>query len=163
MGNYGFGLTKRSGALQEVVGAIQHYLWKRADTLSPQYSREWKTTPTTRPPIMEKLRDSAERGALVIRSRVLVEELAALRRDEDRVEAGGVAHDDLAITAALAVECWTETVIPEIEDVVAPLEPPRLAPRDALERNVMTFLRHMQTPEEPEPSVYGIRTRMPGG
>ena len=163
MGNYGFGLTKKMGSLQEVVGAIQHYLWKRADALSGQYAREWKTSPTTRPPIMEKLRDSAERGALVIRSRELAEELSALRRDEDRVEAGGVAKDDLAITAALAVECWTETVIPEIEDVIAPLEPPRQAPRDALERNVMTFLRQVQQPEEPEPSVYGVRTRMPGG
>lgn len=162
MANYGFGLRRRHGQLSDVVGAIQHYLWRRADALSGAYSREWKTGPGNQMQLMEKLRDAVERGALIVRSSALVTELAALRREGDRVEAGGVAHDDLAVTAALAVECWTEAVIPEIEDFVAPKQPPPGSPTHTTERLLRTFLSRVDRPADASPPVYGARTLGPG-
>lgn len=165
MANYGYGLANRGGALQNVVAAIQHYLYKRADALTGTYSFDWLMTSQNREIIMEKLRDAVERGALVVRSEDLTEELAALRRDEGRIEAGGVMHDDLAVTAALAVECWTETVIPEIESFVAPSQPDPREGRDVTERLVATFLRRIQmhaASEEPERPPFGVTQVGPG-
>ena len=89
-------------------------------------------------------------------------ELAALRRDKDRIEAGGVAHDDLAVTAALAVECWTESVVPEIAEYIPRVEPLPNAPRDSTERLVRSFMVRVSRPAEAPLPRYGVRTPGPG-
>src|SRR6266849_2861682 len=104
---------------------------------------------------MEQLKDSVERGALVVRSEDLVTQLAALRRDEKTglIEPGGVTDYDLAVTAALACHCWLQNVIPEIEDAVAPLTPPSNAPRHAGEALLRTQLMGLRQQEGPVASV----------
>jgi hypothetical protein len=164
MASYGFGLTSRGDKIQDVIGAIQRFVYRRSDTMTGQAAWHFNTTTELRIQIFEQLRDAVERGAMVIRSPELANELAALRRLEDsgRIEAGGIAKDDLAFTAALAVHCWLQNVIPEIEDAVAPLTPPRDAPQHQGQRMLRTFLRDLRTPEPEEPPVYGIRRRAPG-
>lgn len=158
---YGFGLKTKHGTIQDVVGGIQEYMWRKADTYSGSYAREWKTQPSTKVYAMEKLRDSVERGALVVRSATLATELAALRRDGDIIKAGGVAHDDLAMTAMMATEHWLEWVVPEIEDLVAPHAPPPGAPTTPVESLVRNFWRRIQEPAAVVAPRYGIR-RGPG-
>jgi hypothetical protein len=164
MAETGFGLTQRHGALQNVIGNIQHYLWTRADALSPSFSWGWKTSPGTQEALMEQLRNEVERGALVVRSRRLADELAALRREGGRIEAGGVAHDDLAVTAAMAVEYWLGTVQQEIEGLVADHAPPAGSPKNATELLIRRFMRGVTNPEPGagQPKQYGLKTLGPG-
>ena len=113
---------------------------------------------------MEQLRDTVERGALVIRDPDLVTEIAALRRDKGRIEPGGMAHDDLAVTAAMAVEYWLTAVMDEIEAVVAPLSAPE-HPAPTEERLLRTFLKRLTIEEDAGPALpqpYGVRSRGPG-
>jgi len=164
MANYGFGLANRGGELQQVVARIQHYLWRKVDALMPSYSREWLMSESRREQAFEKLRDCVERGMLLVRSPALAGELTALRREDGRIEPGGVAHDDLAVTAALAVTQWLDNVIPEIENLVAPSDAG--PPADALVREVRSFLGTLRHPAETAPDdvpvAYGVRVRGPG-
>ena len=158
----GFGLTRRHGSLQDVVGGIEEYLWSRPDVLMPSYARQWKTGPSTQEPLMEQLRDTVERGALVVRDPDLVSEIAALRRDKGRIEPGGMAHDDLAVTAAMAVEYWLNAVMEEVEAVVAPRSGPS-HPAPAEERLLRTFLKRITIEEEaPVERSRGVRAGGPG-
>lgn len=164
MGNYGFGLSVRGGKLQNVISAIQHHLWRRADALQASYSREWKMTPQNREEVFEQLRDTTERGALMVRSAELATELAALRRDGTDIRPGGVAHDDLAVTAALASRQWLENVIPEIENMIAPATADPRGPRDVVETLVVNHFRRMAAgdAEEEERKKYGVTRQGPG-
>ena len=158
----GFGLTRKHGSLQDVVGAIEEYLWSRPDVLSPTFNRQWKTGPSTQEPLMEQLRDTVERGALVVRDPELVTEIAALRREKGRIEPGGVAHDDLAVTAAMAVEYWLNTVMEEVEQVIAPRQGAGV-PAPAEQRLLKSFLKRLTVEEdEPPPRVYGVNPGGPG-
>ena len=160
----GLGLTHRGGGLQDAVGSIQEYLWSRPDVMSPSFNWQWKTGPSTQEPLMEQLRNEVERGALVMRDSRLVTEIAALRRDKGRIEPGGMAHDDLAVTAAMAVEYWLNgDVLPEIEGIVAPLSAPEAAP-PAIETTLRGFMSRMNRVQEPAgPRISrGVRPGGPG-
>lgn len=106
-----------------MLGAIQHYIYRKPDSVRGTSGMwQWLTTAATKKLIMEKLRDSLlMEGRLVVRSTALVAELAGLRRDGDKVAAVGRQHDDRAITAAMAIECWTEQVLPQL--LMLPPEP----------------------------------------
>ena len=158
MRDYGFGLKVRGDRLHHVVGTMQEYLWARPDALSPSYSRQWKTAPGQQEALMEKLRDMSERGALVVRSRALLSEIGALRRHQGRIEPGGVAKDDLAVTAAMAVECFLESVLGEIDGLVAPHDAPPPKEQEPTTMLVRNFMRRLQQPDDEEPKrTYGVQ------
>lgn len=159
----GFGLTRKHGSLQDVVGAVEEYLWSRPDTLTPSFNRQWKTGPSTQEPLMEQLRDTVERGALVVRDPDLVREIVALRRDKGRIEPSAGLHDDLAVTAAMAVEYWLNTVMEEVESVVAPRASPGI-PAPPAERLLRSFLKRIRVEDEQEePTIRGPYGVPPGG
>lgn len=164
MQELGFGLTVRGSGIQDVVSRIQTYLWSRPDALSSSFSWGWKTSGGTQEQLMEQLRDMCERGMLVVRSRALWSELGALRRDGSRIEAGGVAHDDLAVTAAMAVEYWLTSIVQEIEQWMAPKDARPTAQTEPTQRLVRGFMARMRQPgdEEPAPRQYGVRSVAPG-
>jgi hypothetical protein len=132
---YGYG-AQQPAAMQNVLGSIQHYIYRKPDSLTGGGGMlQWLTTGQTKKLIMEKLRDSLLlEKRLVIRSPGLVGELTALRRDGDKVLSVGRAHDDRAITCAMAIECWSENVLPmllmmpEPKEDGAPGEIPRAGP-----------------------------------
>jgi hypothetical protein len=162
MAAYGYGMTKHSEGLQDVIGQIQHFLYRRVDSMTGAMAWHFNTTSETLIQIMEQLKDSVERGALVVRSSDLVTQLGALRRDEKTglIEPGGVTDYDLAVTAALACHCWLQNVIPEIEEAVAPLTPPANAPRHTGESVLRTFLGGLRQQEGPVATT--MRPRAPG-
>lgn len=120
---YGYG-SRTPAAIQNVLGAIQHYIYRKPDSLTGGGGMwQWLTTAQTRKMIYEKLRDALLRESrLVIRSIGLVGEITSLTRHGDKVESVGAAHDDRAITAAMAIECWTENVLPSMLMLPEPKE-----------------------------------------
>jgi len=158
-------LRKSADDITAVLSGIQHFLYRRIDSITGQQAWHFNTTTENRIQIFEQLRDTVERGALVVRSPMLAEELAALRReDSGRIEAGGIAKDDLAFTSALAVHCWLQNVVPEIEDRIAPLVTPRDAPAHPGEAMLRSFVRGLD--REPStatgPAPYGMPRIGPG-
>lgn len=166
MKNLGKGMRRRHGALQDVIGNIEEYLWARPDALSPAYSRQWKTAPGTEEMLMEQFRSEIERGAVVVRSAELMGQITALIRDKKtrRIEAGGVAKDDLSVTAAMAVEYWLGTIQDEIEGYVAPQDAENRPPDDPAQRLLQNFFASLRDPQEDEPErrMLGVRVMGPG-
>lgn len=162
MQNIKFGLSVHGAGIQDVLANIQRFLYARSDALQKTYSKDWKSTEELREQIFEELRDVVERGMIIVRSRALWSEIGALRREGSRVEAGGVAHDDLAITAALAVHDWLENIIYEIEQWMAPKDAVPTSKTDPTQRLIRGFMAKMNQGEEEPPRQYGVRTVAPG-
>lgn len=98
--------------LTNVLGSIQHYLWKRPDIMGVSRSFQWKTNANNKSWIMSRLRDGLTQGRAVPRSMDLVAELSTLRQEGDRFAAHGRAHDDRVMTTALALEHYQQAVLP---------------------------------------------------
>ena len=101
---------------------------------------------------------------LTVRSVKLWGEIGALRRDGTEIKGSGVANDDLAVTAALAVEHWMSWIIEELQGVVPPADAIPTAQTDPTNRVVRSFLRGLNKDgsEPEERKMYGVRTRAPG-
>ena len=132
---YGLSPSARKQNLHDFLGAVSHYFFFRPDNVSSKTAPiEWKTGPNNRPWLLHGLRDTIERGHMTIRSAALLDELAALRRaesgDADEIKAGGtILSDSRAVCAALSVEVWLRTAMPDLPMLTAPKEP--LKPRAA--------------------------------
>ena len=145
---YGYGLAQvpTKLQLQNMLGSIQHYFYHRPDLMSSRPTAiEWRTQSSNRPWLIHGLRDALERGALTVRSEALIEELAALRRgetgDKDQLAAGGAQSDARVVTAAMAVECWLHSAMPDLVAAVKPKGPDRSAPTHEGARLVQYWLR----------------------
>lgn len=163
MREFGFGLSKRGGSLQQVIAGIQEYLYMRPDTFTSRPALEWKSSQERREWVMTELQDVCERGMLHVRSQKLWGEIGALRREGARIEAGGVAHDDLAITAALATEYWLQSIIEEGLAHLPPANAKPTAQTDPTQRAVRGFLARINKQDErPARKLYGVRASAPG-
>lgn len=163
MEEFGFGFTRRGGDVRRVVGNIEGYMQRRKDTFTGSVAPQFKMTAERREIIMTQLHDVCERGMLTVRSVKLWGEIGALRREGTRIEAGGVAHDDLAITAALAVEHWMAWIIEELQGVIPDSDATPTAKTDPTQRAVRSFLRRVTSgPGEEPKKLYGVRTLAPG-
>lgn len=103
-------LEGEPAAMREVVGPIRQYLYRRPDsTLGPTTFRHTKTTFDIRETMMNGLKDYLERGAVILRSDAVANEMATVRRDQGDVpKAHGRKRDDLVTAAALACMCWND-------------------------------------------------------
>jgi hypothetical protein len=110
---WGWGASNRAKIL-DAFGAIQHYIYHRADSMRSSMAWQWRTTPMTKVPIMNRLRAQLMHQALVVRSAELVEELGNVRQVGNTFGTEGRAHDDRVMTAAIAVEAWSEQVMPVV-------------------------------------------------
>ncbi len=101
---------------RQVLGNISHFVYRRADSMtggSPL--RNWKSTGELKEKIMNRLRDSFERGLVKIRSKALLNEFRYITNDGGDIGASGRAKDDLTIAMALAIECWAEQIFPVLQ------------------------------------------------
>jgi hypothetical protein len=108
---WGHGST-RYAEINNVLGGIRHFIYRRPDSLGAGGFYHWKTTGSNRPWLFSRFRDNLNRGAIVVRSDELVEELNEVRQDGEDYRAPSHAHDDRVISAALAAECWSTNVEP---------------------------------------------------
>lgn len=108
---YGYG-SDVPQELQQVVGNIRHYIYRRPDHMGAGGLWQWQSTSRTKKMIFERLRSCLLSNAIVIRSRALVEELGGIKQTGDKFGAVGRQHDDRAITAAMATEAWLQQALP---------------------------------------------------
>ena len=118
----GFGLSamgKRSG-LQDTMAAFNRYFWARPDNLGWKSAPiDMKTNPDILPYLLHMLADAVIQGQLTIHSERLINALAILRRgetgDNDSIGGGGGHSAASAFCAALAVRCWQDTAMMDLE------------------------------------------------
>ena len=106
--SYGTGLAA-------VLSNMQHYLWRRNDTLGgPTMSLGWQTTIATKERMMSYFKDLFERGMMKIYSVDLLEEMKAIVRDGSSIHAYGRNKDDRVVASALACAAFAEQVQPRL-------------------------------------------------
>jgi len=106
--SYGTGLAA-------VLSNMQHYLWRRNDTLGgPTMSLGWQTTIATKERMMSYFKDLFERGMMKVYSVDLLEEMKAIVRDGSSIHAYGWNKDDRVVASALACAAFAEQVQPRL-------------------------------------------------
>jgi len=106
--SYGTGLAA-------VLSNMQHYLWRRNDTLGgPTMSLGWQTTIATKERMMSYFKDLFERGMMKVYSVDLLEEMKAIVRDGSSIHAYGRNKDDRVVASALACAAFAEQVQPRL-------------------------------------------------
>lgn len=92
---------------------LQHYIYARPDSNKKAFTTiHWKTTPDNRDRMMEAIRTFFEKPILILRSKELVDECAALvRTGAGKVESAGSAADDRVTALAIALLIYVDHVI----------------------------------------------------
>lgn len=120
MRDAGWGLSPQLRGRQDIRDALtraREYLYRRVDNFSKRASRHFKGNAMERSMVMHGLRDCIERDVMQVRSALLIDELAAVRRG---VEAVDNAEGARVVAAALAARHYMDTAIPEIDTVIPP-------------------------------------------
>jgi len=145
----GFGLSGRArGNVHDFLGSVRHYYYHRPDQpFQRPMAQEWETSPKNRARALHGLRDTIERQQMEIRSPELIDALANVRQGEegDADQIGGAkgTSDALVLCAALAVECWLHSAMPDLQGLVAPKHLSHDDPKSAEHRLVQNYLGHM--------------------
>ena len=111
-----FHLTEQYGTgLANVLSNMQHYLWRRNDSLGGvTNSMGWQTTAATKERMMSYFKDYFERGLMQVYSQPLLEEMKAIVRDGASIAAYGRNKDDRVMATALACAAFAEQVQPRL-------------------------------------------------
>lgn len=150
--------TAVGGAAFLPVTSMRNYFWSKQDSLTPGFSYQWQTNAKEKLRLMETLRSYFERQSLILHSLPLIQEFRAIARDGDKVGGGGRAKDDLVISLGIAVTCWNDWIIKEMQRdnrTYAREMAPKTRPRETtqLENQVMSYFRSqgitMKLPQPP--------------
>lgn len=121
----GFGLSHgaRAAGIHDVMGAYRHYFWSRPDHLGGKSpTLDLQTNATERPFFLHMVNDVLMRRQATIPSRPLVESLARLRQgehgDNDQIAGGGGQSDAHAMCMVLAVRCWQDQAMYDLERTI---------------------------------------------
>ena len=111
-----FHLTEQYGTgLANVLSNMQHYLWRRNDSLGGvTNSMGWQTMAATKERMMSYFKDYFERGLMHVYSQPLLEEMKAIVRDGASIAAYGRNKDDRVMATALACAAFAEQVQPRL-------------------------------------------------
>ena len=141
MKSLGWGTAQRT-QINNALGGIQNYLWRRPDSMGSGVNWQWRTTPRTKIWILNRLRDQLIQGNVIVREPELVDELGDIRQDGDKFRTEGRAHDDRVIAAALAVEHWSANALPVLDGLPVKEEELDISEMpNAHERALATFFR----------------------
>ncbi len=94
--------------LKDIFNNVKHFYYSRVDSQSQGTAISWKTSSSVKVMILERMRDFIVGGALIIRSRELVEEMRDVVRNGDTIAAPGMRRDDRVYSTAMAVKCWEQ-------------------------------------------------------
>jgi hypothetical protein len=102
-------------SLNDVLGNMQHYLWRRNDTMGNiSNSIGWVTTHSSKERMLNYFKDYFERNMLKVCSIDLLDEMKSVVRDGGSIAAYGRGKDDRVIASALACAAFAEQVQPRL-------------------------------------------------
>ena len=100
--------------LNDVLGNMQHYLWRRNDSFGISNSIGWVTTHSSKERMLNYLKDYFERGMLRVYSEECIDEMKGIVRDGGTIAATGRSKDDRVIASALAAAAFAEQLQPRL-------------------------------------------------
>ena len=100
--------------LNDVLGNMQHYLWRRNDSFGISNSIGWVTTHSSKERMLNYLKDYFERGMMNIYSQECIDEMKGSVRDGGTIAAAGRSKDDRVIASALAAAAFAEQLQPRL-------------------------------------------------
>lgn len=109
-----FGKDADEKGLKDVFKNVRTFIYSRPDGMTAGQNYHFKTNPSLKVMIMERLRDFVSNGALRIRSAALIEELKTIARDGDSISAPQSMRDDLTLAAAFMTNYWETSVRREL-------------------------------------------------
>jgi hypothetical protein len=102
-------------SLHDVLGNMQHYLWRRNDNFgNVSNSIGWVTTHNSKERMLNYFKDYFERKMLQVYSTELLDEMKGIVRDQGTIAAYGRGKDDRVIASALACAAYAEQVQPRL-------------------------------------------------
>ena len=111
----GYGTTRTPGFL-DVLGSVRHYIWRRPDSLTMRGAYQFKSNAETQATVLQRFRDQIQRGATIVRSQLLVDELARLEGRGDAYDpTGDVPRGHRAQAGALATESYVSQLYPTLK------------------------------------------------
>jgi len=136
-------------SLYDVLGHMQHYLWRRNDSLTGvSNSIGYLTTSSTKERMLNYMKDYFERGIMQVFSSELIDEMKSVVRDGGSIEAYGRGKDDRVMASGLAAVAYAEQVLPRLIQTRVTRETNRAddektAEEIAYGRSVTNYLRNL--------------------
>jgi hypothetical protein len=126
---------RKARGLMDVLSHMQHYLWRRNDSLGGvSNSLGYLTTHSSKERMLNYFKDYFERGMMNVYSMDLLEEMKSVVRDQGSIAAYGRNKDDRVIATALGCVAFAEQLMPRLlqmrmtrdrkEEAVSPVQVP---------------------------------------
>lgn len=126
---------RKARGLMDVLSHMQHYLWRRNDSLGGvSNSLGYLTTHSSKERMLNYFKDYFERGMMNVYSMDLLEEMKSIVRDQGSIAAYGRNKDDRVIATALGCVAFAEQLMPRLlqmrmtrdrkEEAVTPVQVP---------------------------------------
>ena len=137
---------KKARQLDDVLSHMQHYLWRRNDSLGGvSNSLGYLTTHSSKERMLNYFKDYFERGMMNVYSMDLLEEMKSVVRDGGLIAAYGRNKDDRVIATALACVAFAEQLMPRLmqmrmtrarkEEAITPVQEP------IMDRQINNYLK----------------------
>ena len=137
---------KKARRLDDVLSHMQHYLWRRNDSLGGvSNSLGYLTTHSSKERMLNYFKDYFERGMMNVYSMDLLEEMKSVVRDGGSIAAYGRNKDDRVIATALACVAYAEQLMPRLmqmrmtrarkEEAITPVQEP------IMDRQINNYLK----------------------
>ena len=137
---------KKARQLDDVLSHMQHYLWRRNDSLGGvSNSLGYLTTHSSKERMLNYFKDYFERGMMNVYSMDLLEEMKSVVRDGGSIAAYGRNKDDRVIATALACVAYAEQLMPRLmqmrmtrarkEEAITPVQEP------IMDRQINNYLK----------------------
>ena len=137
---------KKARQLDDVLSHMQHYLWRRNDSLGGvSNSLGYLTTHSSKERMLNYFKDYFERGMMNVYSMDLLEEMKSVVREGGSIAAYGRNKDDRVIATALACVAYAEQLMPRLmqmrmtrarkEEAITPVQEP------IMDRQINNYLK----------------------
>lgn len=112
------GASPAGKQLQDVIGHMRYFLYRRLDSPFAGGVYHWKTTTETKDRAFNTFRDIVEKRWGVLHSSVLAEEMKIIVREKDGfLGASGRGKDDCTVASAIAAECFTRYIVVKLKQM----------------------------------------------
>jgi hypothetical protein len=97
--------------LEHILDSARWFFWRKPDNINGVPSvYNFKTSVETKTLGLNRMNDAYSSAQLIIRSIPLLDEMLTLKREGDKIAAGGRNHDDRVMAAMLANYAWKEWI-----------------------------------------------------